>query len=91
MDARVSLTSSSASGFSLFVLKAVLDGRGNEIIGLAKTNLAGGKDSGPRHQLVADFLDSYRTLLGYVATKYACNRAIHHDLGSSGEYLFRGV
>ena len=26
-------------GFSLFMIKAILDGRGNEIIDLAKTNL----------------------------------------------------
>jgi pyruvate dehydrogenase (quinone) len=33
------ITLEQAKGFSLFMLKAVLNGRGDEIIDLAKTNL----------------------------------------------------
>jgi pyruvate dehydrogenase (quinone) len=33
------ITLEQAKGFSLFMLKAVLNGRGDEVIDLAKTNL----------------------------------------------------
>jgi len=34
-----SITAEMAKGFSLFMVKAILSGRGSEVIDLAKTNL----------------------------------------------------
>ena len=34
-----SITAEMAKGFTLYIVKAILSGRGNEVIDLAKTNL----------------------------------------------------